>query len=96
MDDSRHKTLIELLEKQSYHCTIPDEEVECVKHSIMGVLNKYGIDADRVDSIVSPSVITIEITLPYNNRASKIRKYANDIETDLVIHGLCRDIQLMA
>lgn len=92
MDDSLHKTLIELLEKQSYHCTIPDEEVECVKHSILGVLNKYGIVADKVDSIVSTSVITIEITLPCNKRASKIRKYANDIENNLVKHGLCRVI----
>lgn len=92
MDDSRHKTLIELLEKESYHCTMPDEEVECVKHSILVVLNKYGIEADRVNAIVSPSVITIEITLPYNKPASIIRKYANDIENDLVKHGLCRVI----
>lgn len=92
MDDSRHKTLIELLEKESYHCTMPDEEVECVKHSILVVLNKYGIETDRVNAIVSPSVMTIEITLPYNKPASIIRKYANDIENDLVKHGLCRVI----
>lgn len=92
MDDSRHKPLIELLEKQSYHGSMPDEEVECIKYSILGVLNRYGIEVDGLDFIVSPSVITIEITLPYNKRASKIRKYANDIENDLVKHSLCRVI----
>lgn len=92
MDDSRHNPLIELLEKQSYHGSMPDEEVECIKYSILGVLNRYGIEVDGLDFIVSPSVITIEITLPYNKRASKIRKYANDIENDLVKHSLCRVI----
>lgn len=92
MDDSRHNPLIELLEKQSYHGSMPDEEVECIKYNILGVLNRYGIEVDGLDFIVSPSVITIEITLPYNKRASKIRKYANDIENDLVKHSLCRVI----
>ena len=92
MDDSRHNPLIELLEKQSYHGSMPDEEVECIKYSRLGVLNRYGIEVDGLDFIVSPSVITIEITLPYNKRASKIRKYANDIENDLVKHSLCRVI----
>lgn len=92
MDDSRHKILIELLEKQSDQISMPDKEVECIKHSILAVLNKYGIEADRVDVIVSPSVITIEITLPYNKPAAIIKEYANDIENNLVKHGLCRAI----
>lgn len=92
MDDSRHKILIELLEKQSDQISMPDKEVECIKHSILAVLNKYGIAVNRVDVIVSPSVITIEITLPYNKPAAIIKEYANDIENDFVKHGLCRVI----
>ena len=92
MDGCSYKTFIELLEKQSGQASIPDEDVECVKHSILGVLSGYGIEVDGLDSIVSPSIITIEITLPCNKRASKIRKYANDIENDLVKHNPCRVI----
>ena len=92
MDDFRYKILIDLLEKQSYHSSMPDEEVECVKHNILRVLNRYGIEVDGYDSIVSPSVITIEITLPYNKRASKIREYINDIERNLEEYGLYRMI----
>lgn len=92
MDDSNYKIIMKLLEKQPDRGSMPDEEVECVRHSILAVLSKYGIEADGLDSIVSPSVITIEITLPYNKQASKIRKYAHDIENDLIKHGLCRVI----
>lgn len=92
MDDLRLKTLIELLEKQSYHGSIPDEEVECVKHSILGVLKRYGIEADKVDTIISPSVITIEIIPQQDYKVFKIRKYIDDIERDLEEYGLCRII----
>lgn len=92
MDDSRHKPLIELLEKQPDQAFIPDEEVECVKHSILRVLNKYGIEADKVDTIISPSVITIEIIPQQGYKVFKIRKYIDDIERDLEEYGLCRMI----
>lgn len=92
MDDLRLKTLIELLEKQSYHGSIPDEEVECAKHSILGVLKRYGIEADKVDTIISPSVITIEIIPQQGYKVFKIRKYIDDIERDLEEYGLCRVI----
>lgn len=92
MDDLRLKNLIELLEKQSYQAPIPDEEVECIKYSILGELKRYGIEADKVDTIISPSVITIEIIPQQSYKVFKIRKYINDIERDLEEYGLCRVI----
>lgn len=92
MNDSNYKTIMKLLEKQSEQSSIPDNEVECIKHSISEVLNKYGIEVDRLDSIVSPSVITIVITLLQNKPVSEIRKYTNDIENDLGKDGLFRVI----
>lgn len=92
MDDSRHKPLIELLEKQSYHGSMSDEEFKCVRYSILGVLKRYGIEADKVDTIISPSVITIEIIPQQSYKVFKIRKYIDDIERDLEEYGLCRMI----
>lgn len=92
MDDSRHKPLIELLEKQSYHGSMSDEEFKCVRYSILGVLKRYGIEADKVDTIISPSVITIEIIPQQGYKVFKIRKYIDDIERDLEEYGLCRMI----
>lgn len=92
MDDSRHKPLIELLEKQPRQAFIPDEEVECVKHGILGVLKRYGIEGDKVDTIISPSVITIEIIPQQGYKVFKIRKYIDDIGRDLEEYGLCRMI----
>lgn len=92
MDDSRHKPLIELLEKQSYHSSMSDEEFKCVRYSILGVLKRYGIEADKVDTIISPSVITIEIIPQQGYKVFKIRKYIDDIERDLEEYGLCRMI----
>ncbi len=92
MDGFSYKTLIELLEKQPRQAFIPDEEVECVKHSILRVLKRYGIKADKVDTIISPSVITIEIIPQQGYKVFKIRKYINDIERDLEKYGLCRMI----
>ena len=92
MDGFSYKTLIELLEKQPRQAFIPDEEVECVKHSILRVLKRYGIEADKVDTIISPSVITIEIIPQQGYKMFKIRKYINDIERDLEEYGLCRII----
>lgn len=92
MDDSRHKPLIELLEKQSYHGSMSDEEFRCVRYSILGVLKRYGIEADKVDTIISPSVITIEIIPQQGYKVFKIRKYIDDIERDLEEYGLCRMI----
>lgn len=92
MDGFSYKTFIELLEKQPGQASIPDEEVECVKHNILVVLKRYGIKADKVDTIISPSVITIEIIPQQGYKVFKIRKYIDDIERDLEEYGLCRVI----
>ena len=92
MDGFSYKTLIELLEKQPGQASIPDEEVECIKYSILGELKRYGIEADKVDTIISPSVITIKIIPQQSYKVFKIRKYINDIERDLEEYGLCRVI----
>lgn len=92
MDGFSYKTFIELLEKQPGQASIPDEEVECVKHNILVVLKRYGIEADKVDAIISPSVITIEIIPQQGYKVFKIRKYIDDIERDLEEYGLCRVI----
>lgn len=91
MDGFSYKTFIELLEKQPDQASIPDEE-ECVKYSILGVLKRYGIEADKVDTIISPSVITIEIIPQQGYKVFKIRKYIDDIERNLEEYGLCRMI----
>lgn len=92
MDGFSYKTFIELLEMQPDQASIPDEEVECVKYSILGVLKRYGIEADKADTIISPSVITIEIIPRQGYKVLKIRKYIDDIERDLEEYGLCRMI----
>lgn len=92
MDGFSYKTFIELLEMQPGQASIPDEEVECVKYSILGVLKRYGIEADKADTIISPSVITIEIIPRQGYKVLKIRKYIDDIERDLEEYGLCRMI----
>lgn len=92
MDGFSYKTFIKLLEKQPGQAFIPDEEVECVRYNILGVLKRYGIEADKVDTIISPSVITIEIIPQQGYKVFKIRKYINDIERDLEEYGLCRVI----
>lgn len=92
MDGFSYKTFIELLEKQPGQASIPVEEVECVKHNILVVLKRYGIEADKVDTIISPSVITIEIIPQQGYKVFKIRKYIDDIERDLKEYGLCRVI----
>lgn len=92
MDGFSYKTFIKLLEKQPGQAFIPDEEVECVRYNILGVLKRYGIEADKVDTIISPSVITIEIIPQQGYKVLKIRKYINDIERDLEEYGLCRVI----
>ena len=92
MDGFSYNTFIELLEKRPRQAFIPDEEVECVKHSILRVLKRYGIKADKVDTIISPSVITIEIIPQQGYKVFKIRKYIDDIERDLEEYGLCRMI----
>ena len=92
MDGFSYKTFIELLEKQPDQASIPDEEEECVKYSILGVLKRYGIEADKVDTIISPSVITIEIIPQQGYKVFKIRKYIDDIERNLEEYGLCRMI----
>ena len=92
MDGFSYNTFIKLLEKQPGQAFIPDEEVECVKHSILRVLKRYGIEADKVDTIIRPSVITIEIIPQQGYKVFKIRKYIDDIERDLEEYGLCRMI----
>ncbi len=92
MDGVSYKTFIELLEMQPDQASIPDEEVECVKYSILGVLKRYGIEADKADTIISPSVITIEIIPQQGYKVLKIRKYIDDIERELEEYGLCRMI----
>lgn len=92
MDGFSYKTFIELLEKQPGQAFIPDEEVECVRYSILWVLKKYGIDAAKVDTIISPSVITIEIIPQQGCKVLKIRKHIDDIERNLEEYGLCRMI----
>ena len=92
MDGCSYKTFIELLEKRPDQASIPDEEDECVRYNILGVLKRYGIEADIVDTIISSSVITIEIIPQQGYKVFKIRKYIDDIERDLEEYGLCRMI----
>lgn len=84
MDGFSYRTFIELLEKQPRQAFIPDEEVECVKHGILGVLKRYGIEGDKVDTIISPSVITIEIIPQQGYKVFKIRKYIDDIGREII------------
>lgn len=92
MDGFSYNKFIELLEKQPDQAFIPDEGVECVKYSILGVLKRYGIEADKADTIISPSVITIGIISQQGYKVFKIKNIIDEIERDLAEYGLCRVI----
>ena len=63
MDDSNYIIPIELLEKQSGRDAILNDEIADLEHKLLNMFNKLGKSVDRIDSIVSPSVITIKATL---------------------------------
>lgn len=92
MDDSRYRIPIELLQKHTDVELMPNDDIEGIKQNVLTVLNKYGIEVERMESIVSPSVITIEAIPSQGYKLSKIRKYADDIERDLREYGSCRVI----
>ena len=83
---------IELLEKQSDYNDISNDDIEGIKRDVLTVLNKFGIEVERMESIVSPSIITIEAIPSQGYKLSKIRKYAENIERDLKELGICRVI----
>lgn len=83
---------IELLEKQSDYNDISNDDIEGIKRDILTVLNKLGIEVERMESIVSPSIITIEAIPSQGYKLSKIRKYAEAIERGLKELGICRVI----
>ncbi len=90
MDDSRYIIPIELLPEQAVDHPLPNDDIERIKQGILAVLNKYGIGVESINTIISPSVITIEAIPPQGYKVSGIRKYVDDIERDLKEHGLCR------
>ena len=73
MDDSNYIIPIELLEKQSGRNAIPNDEIADLEHKLLNMFSKLGKSVDRIDSIVSPSVITIKATLSEGSEISAKR-----------------------
>lgn len=90
MYNSNYIIPIKLLEKQSDQDVTPNDDVVGIKRDVLTVLKKYGIEVERMESIVSPSIITIVAVPSQGYKLSKIRKYAEDIERDLRELGTCR------